>query len=225
VSAGYSQTKDENVHPKVFHGAAVDLSFTHSKIGKNISEYSIGLELSDMNTVYENFPSATGYLLRADYQYLFSVVHNADFDYCLGPLVDMEYGASDYYNWDESHLYYANYICGGFANRIYYNYRGHFIRINLDIPLVSCICRPENNRQYKYDDMSFSGIFKTLSSNPELALPNHFFFVDTGVDFYFFSKKKKPRSIGYDFGYYYMKAEGGNAYRHIGHSITYKIIF
>ena len=71
----------------------------------------------------------------------------------------------------------ANYLSGGVGNRISYKTGDKTFNFNLDIPIISCISRPENNRQFKIDDMTFVGIVKNLSSNPEVVLPDKNFYV------------------------------------------------
>lgn len=153
--------------PKVFHGLTIGASFLHRKITGNISEYSLGLEFSAMNTAYEEFASSVNILILGNYRYLFPLFHNENLKYFFGLVADMQYGASAYFNWDESHLYFANYLSGGIGNRINYRMRKKLFDLYLDIPIISCIFRPEYNRQYKIDDMTFGGVLSNLSSNPE----------------------------------------------------------
>jgi len=225
ITLGYNQFKDENLHPKVFHGLTIGSYYLHSRISKNISEFSVGLKISVMNTAYEDFPSSANILILGNYRYLFTLVHNEKMEYYLGPVADVQYGSSFYFNWDESHLYFANYLSGGIGNRISYRAGDKSFDFNLDIPIISCISRPEYNRQYKIDNMTFGGILTNLSSNPEAALPNKNFYVKTGLEMKLLSRGKKIRSIGYNFKYHYMQAANGNPYQNIEHAISYKFIF
>jgi hypothetical protein len=225
ITLGHSQFKDENIHPKAFHGLTIGASFQHSRITGNISEYSLGLELSAMNTEYEEFPSSVNILILGNYRYLFPLFQNENLKYFFGLVADMQYGTSAYFNWDESHLYFANYLSGGIGNRINYRMGEKLFGLYLDIPVISCIFRPEYNRQYKIDDMTFGGILSNLWSNPEAALPNKNFYVKTGLEMQTPSKGEKIHSIGYNFKYHYMKATNGNRYQNIENVITYKFIF
>ena len=76
VTIGHNQFKDENLHPKVFQGLILGSSFLHSRISKNISEYSAGFKVSLMNTSYEDFPASANILILGNYKYLFSIVHS-----------------------------------------------------------------------------------------------------------------------------------------------------
>lgn len=225
ITLGYNQFKDKNLHPKVFRGIGIGFSYRHTKIDKNISEYSAGLKISVMNTAYEDFPSAASVLILGNYKYLFPVICIENMIYYLGPVADLQYGTNAYINWDDSHLYFANYLSGGIGNRIRYIMGDKSFDFNLDIPVISCICRPESNRQYKIDDVTFGGLLKKLASNPESALPNKNFYVKTGLEMKFLSKGRKTRSVGYNFKYHYMKATNGNPYQNIEHSISYTFTF
>lgn len=224
LTVGHDQFKDENIHPKVFRGLTLAPSFIHSKISNNISEYNVGLRFSVLHTEYEDFASAVDITVLGNYRYLFTLFHNENLIYYLGAVADMQYGTSAYSNWDESHLYFANYISGGIANRISYRMGGKSFIFNLDIPLISCIFRPEVNRQYKIDDMTFGGVMSNLASNPEAALPDKNFDLKTGLEMKFNSRGRKTHSIGYTFRYHYMKASNGNPYQNIEHAITYKFV-
>ena len=225
ITMGYNQFKDENIHPKVFHGLLIGSSFQHSKISKGISEYSAGLKVSFMNTVYEGFPSSANILIHGHYKYLFTIVQDENLVCHLGPVADLQYGTSAYFNWDESHLYFANYLSGGIGNRITYRTGHKTFDLNLYFPVVSIISRPELNRQYKIDNMSFGGILSNLSSNLESALPNKNFYVKTSIDMKFLSARNKSRSVGYHVNYHYMRASNGNPYHNIEHAVSYKFMF
>ncbi len=225
ITIGQNQFKDENLHQKVFHGVTIGSSYTHSRISKNISEYCAGFKISLMNTSYEDFPSSVNILILANYTYLFHIVSNQNLQYYLGPLADLQFGTSAYFNWDESHFYFANYLSGGISNRITYKAGDKTFYFNLDVPLLSCICRPELDRQYKIDDMTFSGILTNLASNPEIVLPDKNFYLKAGIEMNYHSGRKKLRSIGYNFKYHNMKAADGKPYQNIENSISYKFIF
>jgi hypothetical protein len=225
VTTGLNQFKDENIHPKVFRGITIGSSYLHSRISKNILEYGAGFKITLMNTSYEDFPSSVNILILANYKYLFSIVSSQSLHYYLGPLADMQYGTSAYFNWDESHFYFANYLSGGISNRITYKAGNKTFDFNLDVPLLSCICRPELNRQYKIDDMTFTGIFTNLASNPEVVFPDKNFYVKAGIEMNYQSGRKKLRSIGYNFMYHNMKAANGLPYQNIENTISYKFIF
>lgn len=222
---GHSQLKDENLHPKVFRGLTVESFYFHSNFGNHISEYSAGFRLSAMHTALEEFPSAASISIIGSYRYLFRVVHNEKWNYFLGPVAELQYGTNAYFNWDESHLYFANYLSGGLGNRLRYAMGNKSLDFSLEIPVISGISRPELNRQYKIDDMRFGGILKNLSSNPEVAFMNKNFFVRTGLKINYLSKGGKPRSIGYHFRYHFMQADNGNPYQNIEHFISYKFSF
>jgi hypothetical protein len=225
IHSGHIQFKDENLHTKVFRGLSVGAYYSHSNTGKKISEYSTGLNMSLLNTMYEDFPSAVGVLIKLNYKYLFSVVSKENFMYYLGMVSDLQYGSNAYFNWDESHFYYANYIGLGIGNRLSYIMNKRSFDLDLDIPLVALISRPLPDRQYKIDNVTFSGIMKNLASNPEFALPDKNFLVRTNFAMNFFTKKMKTRVVGYNLKYHFMQAAKGKPYQNIENSISFKLVF
>ncbi len=226
IALGHAQFKDKNLHPKAFRGLNFDINYSHSVEKLNVSEYSFGLNTSFLNTRYESFPTALSILLKGNYKYLFTVAESGKLKYSLGPIADCQYGTNAYFNWDESHFYYANYLSGGISNRVAYQLNtSNLLLLNVDIPLLSVICRPTPNRQFKIDDMTFMGVVKNLASNPQLALPNKNFELKAGVEYRFSTSKKKARSLGYNFCYHFMQSGSGQPYQHVAQTLSYKFIF
>jgi hypothetical protein len=225
ILTGYNQFKDENLHPKVNSGLMIGAYFKHSEISKIISEYGAGLKVSILNTAYEGFASSANIQILGNYNYLFTVAENEKLKYYLGPNADLQYGASAYFNWDESHLYWANYLSAGVGNKLSYQFGDKTLDFTLNIPVVSVISRPLNNRQYKIDNMTFGGIVKNLCGNLEGALPDKNFYVKAGIELETASHKNKSNSFGYNFKFHCMQANNGEPYQNIEHSIFYKFIF
>jgi hypothetical protein len=182
------QNKDENLHPNVFRGLSLGINYSNSTTKKNISEYLSGVEISFLNTRYEDFPSALNLTLRGNYKYLFPVAKGSALKYFAGPATALQYGTSLYFNWDESHFYYANYISAGVGNRIIWELSRYTLFYNLDIPIISIISRPVLIRQYKIDDMTFPALIGDLFSKPETALSDNNLCIDTGIDLRFLQK-------------------------------------
>lgn len=226
---GHSQFKDENIHPKVFRGLTTGALYLHSRTGRNISEYNAGVKLSALNTSYEEFPSAVSIRLVAGYKYLFNLAGGENLGYYLGPAADMQFGTNAYFNWDESHLHFANYISGGIGQRISYATGNRLFTFHADIPLLSYIFRPEYNPQHKIDDMTAGGIFKNLASNPEAVLLFRNFVLETGLEMKYRNRRDKYRAIGCSLRYHYMKARDGardgKPYQNIDNHISYKFLF
>lgn len=224
-SIGHCQYKDENVHPKVFRGLVFGASYTHSKVAENISEYGAGVKLAAMNTSYEDFPSAAGIYVVAGYKYLVSIANTPHLSYYAGPVADLQYGTNAYFNWDESHFHFANYISGGLSGRIIYNSGNKTFSFNLDLPLLSYIFRSEYNPQYKIDDMTAGGILSNLAGNPEAAFPGRNFMLKTGIEMKYKTRKQKERAVGFNLRYHLMQASHGKPYQNTDNNLTYKLIF
>lgn len=225
INLGHNQIKEANLHPKVFRGLNIGASYSHTKERKHISEITTGLELLLLNTIYEPFPSAAGIEISSAYKHLFTLLKNDEISFYIGSISDLKLGTNSYFNWDESHLYYANYISQGISNRISYFTNKNQFDFNIDLPVISIISRPTLNRQFKIDDMTFLGVIKNLTSNPQLAFPNQNFYIKTGVEFFFSQNRIKNRSIAYNFKYQRVCANEGKPYQTIKQTITYKFLF
>ncbi len=239
LEAGHTQVKDLNLHPKVFNGLrlgayyerlvksrtgslSVDSasgSYFHRQI---IMTYSAGFNIEAINTSYEDFPSAAVINLQGNFKYLFPARRRENPIYFIGPAARLQYGTSLYFNWDESHLYYANYISAAIAGRSEIKIADKIFYAGLEIPIVSVICRPIPNRLYKIDDMTFRGVLSTLADNPEFALPDKNFYVGSEIMMEYHTQKYKLREVGARFMYHYMKASDGYPYRYATINISYK---
>jgi hypothetical protein len=219
---GHIQNKEENLHPKVFRGFHAGAEYMHSHMKKHISEFSTHLNLSLLNTVYEGFASAPGISLQGHYHYLFPVIKKAGWNYYTGPAANLQYGANAYFNWDESHIYFANFISAGISNRLNFNTGNYIIVFTFDLPVFSFINRPQSNRQYKYDDFTFTGVVKNLYGQPEPAFPGNHFFMKSKLEFSL--GKQRLRYIGFNFQYQYMRAEKGMPFQHVEQSVSYRYI-
>ncbi|HPR31809.1 MAG TPA: hypothetical protein PLK12_06930 [Prolixibacteraceae bacterium] len=225
IGLGYAQYKDENLHPKAFRGLSLHVAYFHSVERRTISEYSFGLNTSFLNTRYESFPGAYGLSLNGNYHYLFPVAGNDRWHYFIGPAAGFQYGTHAFFNWDESHLYFANYLGGGVSNRLIYNFDKRSIVFDVGIPLLAVIFRPSPNRLYKIDDMTFGGIIKNLAGNPEFALPNHHFDINVRLEYRLKTSKRKSSSVAYNFRYHFMQANGGEPYRNVTQTLSYQFFF
>ena len=225
ITTGYIQLKDKNLNPKIHSGVVLGVHYNHSEISKILSEFGAGFKVSLLSTVYESFPSSPGIQLLANYKYLFKIIDREKINLYFGPNSDLQFGTNAFFNWDESHLYWANYLSAGIGSRILYKAGKSQVGLSLDIPVFSEISRPVNNRQYKIDDMTLGGILKNLSGNLESAFPDKHFYLKAGVDVNIPTRGRRLYSFGYNFRYHYMKAIEGLPFKSIEHSLFYRFYF
>jgi hypothetical protein len=223
LRAGHTQLKENNLHPFVFRGLHMGVTYGYALSKNSHKSFSAGLESSLHNTRLEQFPSAASLMLVADYKHRYTLYAHSGIHYALGPAGYARYGTNMFFNWDESHLYYANFLGAGISQRLLYPFRKCTIGLELDIPLFAMAHRPEPNRQYKIDDMTFTGIVRNLTANPHLALPWHMAALDAVVQLSDHTHSK--RTIGYHFRHLAMHVHGSRPFRNIQHNLLYVFQF
>lgn len=223
---GVNQLKDENLHTKVHTGILYGLTYEYSKQSQNISNFSIGLRYSRLKTNYEELSASANIQLFGDYNYLFGTVKRKRFSYFLGPEIKLNYNLSFYPNWDESHLYWACCIEIGVRNKLSFQINEHqSLVMDLSLSLFSVLSRPELDRQYKIDDISFGGIIQNMHSNLQGGTINKSFFVSIQTEYQFHISEKITQAICYSYDYRRVKGNEGNPFQSSRHQIGLKIYF
>ena len=223
---GRYELKEENLHGKVHKGLLYGLTYEHSKQSKNLSQYNIGLVFSRLKTTYEELPTSANVQLFGNYNYLFEMINNAKFSYHFGPEFRAHYDLSFYPNWDESHLYWADYVSIGVGNQFHYRINEkQSLRINAGLPFVSIISRPELNKQYKIDDISFGGILNSMNSNIEGGTLNRSFYFRSKIEYHFQISDRIGEAICYSYNYNRVKSSNGHPFQSNQHNLGLKIYF
>jgi len=226
VDVFLNQLKEENLHPKVHSGAGYGLLYSGLRKKRNQTQFEIGLQFSRPKTKYESLAASMNIQLFSNYAFLFNGITNNKFAYQLGPELGLHYNLSLYPNWDESHLYWADYLGLGLRNTFNYQLNGkHALTFNISVPLVSLISRPELDRIYKIDDISVGGIFGSMHSNLEGVLWNHSFIAKSRFEYHFQITDHLTQSICYSFNYSRIQAKAGLPLQNLQHLIGLKLYF
>lgn len=221
-----NQLKEGNLHPKVHSGVGIGLLYSHLRKKRNQTQFEIGVQFSRPKTKYESLAASMNIQLFSNYAFLFNGITKNKFTYNLGPELGLHYNLSRYPNWDESHLYWADYLGLGFRNIFNYQLNGkHALTLNISVPLVSVISRPELDRMYKVDDISVGGILGSMHSNLEGALWNHSFIAKSRVEYHFQIADHLTQSICYSFNYSRVQAKAGLPLQNLQHLIGLKLYY
>ena len=224
LGIGNNQIKEKNLHPKVHTGFILDFKYSHYRTKQNFTRFQFGFHYSRLKTKLEDLSASINIGLLAQYAYQFEMVKKAKTNYYLGPEFNLSYNLSLYPNWDESHLYWADGINLGVANRLSFAINEkRAIIVGFSIPLFSVIARPELNREYKIDDISFGGIVGSMNSGFETALWHKSFYLFAEVEYRFQLSKRLSEAVFYSFNYYRIKSKTGEPFQTIQHSIGLKI--
>ncbi|HLP05995.1 MAG TPA: hypothetical protein VK152_11260 [Paludibacter sp.] len=223
---GLNELKEGNLHDKVHNGILNGLIYEHSKQSNNISLYNIGLKFSRVKTAYEDLSASAYAELFGRYGYFFKVTSKTKSTFHFGPEIRLNYDVSFYPNWDESHLYWANYLSLGIGNQYQYQITDkQSLKINICIPLFSAFSRPIPDRQYKIDNTSFGGIINSLNSNLESGTVNKSFYLNTNVEYVFRITDRISEAICYSYNYTRLSSREGLPFQSNQHGIGLKLYF
>ncbi|TAL63496.1 MAG: hypothetical protein EPN88_12225 [Bacteroidetes bacterium] len=225
-NVGINQIKEENLHSKVHQGALFDLSYGHNKYNNNLSQLEVYIQYSRLKTRVEDLMPSINIQISAQYNFLFKGIKNEKFCYYVGPGITLHYGLVYYPNWDESHLYWGDYLSSNLVNKLMYQLNEeNSIVFDLSISMVSVISRPVSNRDYKIDNLSFEGIAGSINSNPEVAFWSKYFCLLTGSEYQFKISDRITEAISYNYNYGKLKSNNGLPFQNAKHTIGLKIYF
>ncbi len=226
LDAGLNQLKEKNLHPKAHSGACFGLLYSNLKTKLNQKQFEIGVQFSRPKTKYESLAASVNIQLFANYAYLFNGFTKNKFTYTLGPELGLHYNLSLYPNWDESHLYWSDYLGLGVRNKLKYQLNDkHALTVDISIPIASVLSRPDLERMYKIDDISVGGILSSMHSNLEGALWNHSFLAKSRLEYRFKISERVTQAICYSFNYSRLRANEGLPFQNLQHLIGLKLYY
>jgi hypothetical protein len=221
--AGVNQIREENIHGKRHAGPLLGFNYSYGNIKKNICSIEAGLGISGLKTSDENRLSSANVRLHANCYYLFPAAWDNKISYFPGPEISLDYSASFYPNWDESRMYWADYMGAGIRNKFVFAVipRNQFI-LDVSIPVIFLLSRPNPDRKYKADDFSFSGIMKNLYRNPEVLSLKKSVVVKTTLEHQMKTAKSNIPAFYYSFCYYKLRTGNRPPFRNIVHQFGVK---
>ena len=223
---GYAQVKELNLHPKVHGGASYRLGYSHTKEGSRTRMLELHVGFSRLKTIYEGASASPFIQLGATYSYLFKIPEQDNrLSLSIGPLLSAQYALGYYPNWDDSHLYWADYLATGISGSGSFRTGSGKLHFKAAAPIFSIISRPEGNRPYKIDDVTVKGVVKNMNSHWEPTFLNRMRTFTGEVEYQYPLSSKVSQSVGYSFQYLYMKATTGYPVQNLLHQIGLKIYF
>jgi len=226
VAVGLNQIKEENLHPKVHAGLLWNFSYARDKLKSKFSSFDINIGYSEVRTQLEDLNKTVNLNLLLQYGYTFKLFSSEKLRDFLGPQARLNYSLAFYPNWDESHLYWADYWSAGITNILVYNINPkQNIIARIEMPIVSLSSRPELNRQYKIDETSLTGVINNLHSNLQFGSVERVFYLTAGFEYQIVLSNRISEAIGYSFQYARVNASNGNPFQNINHGLVLKIYF
>ena len=222
---GVNQIKEQNLHNKVSTGTITDMAYGFEKRDRHLQQFCLSLGYSRLKTGLEDLSKTINIKMDLDYSFDFLLVRKRNFRYYLGPEAGIAYSLSFYPNWDDSHLYWADYYSVGINNSIMVQSRkGHQWITSLSLPFFSVFSRPEPYRLYKIDDTSFGGIVGNMNSNLTPAHLKNVFYVKLRTEYRFEAFKNKQEAFTFSAAYCGVKHDNGQKYSQLSYLIGIKFL-
>lgn len=226
LDLGLNQLKEENLHRKVHSGLIYGVRYSRLRTNFHQRQFQFGVHFSRPKTNYESLNASMNLQLSAGYSYLFYKVSRSKFTLLLGPELGLHYNLSHYPNWDESHLYWSNYLGLGVRSKLKFQLKEkQELMLDVFMPVTSLISRPELDRMYKIDDISLGGITNSMHSNLQGAFWNRSFAIKSRLEFRLAINERMTQAICYSFDYSRMQANEGFSFQNIQHSLGLKLYY
>jgi hypothetical protein len=220
---GVNQIKDENLNTKVSTGTLTEFSYGFEKRTASWQKFHLTLGYSRLKTQVEDLSKSVNLKLNTGYSMSFKIVQGNNFKYYLGPEANIAYDGCFFPNWDDSHLYWADYFSVGVRNifSVKLKNKNEWVT-DVSIPLFSVFSRPELYRLYKIDDTDFGGIVHNLNSDLTAAHLTNVFFFHLQTEYRFPVFKNKTQAFTYSFEWLRVKNNDGNPFSQLSHQIGIK---
>lgn len=217
---GVNQLRDENLHPKTSTGTLTELVYGIEKVNQRWQQFQFSLGYSRPRTELEDVAKTVNLRIHASYNYTYPLVWRTKVRYHLGPEAALAYTATFFPNWDDSHLYWANYLSVGIRNNLLVPMRHQKQWVtSLSLPLFSVFSRPELYRLYKIDDTSAGGIITSLHSNLSPAHLINVFYVKLNTEIRYPVFQHQTQAFSYRFEYLRVKDNSSAVFKQIIHQV------
>ncbi len=221
---GLTSLKEENLHPKVHAAPSVRLGYRHIWFRKNLQEMSAEALYCRPKTGLEDLNSSA--LLMADIAYGngFPVHGSGRTAVLAGPTVRLHYSLCYYPDWDDSHLYWGNFLALG--SRVHVVRRTRENRrwvVTADLPLIALFTRPDMNRLYKFDDISLGGVVKSLHEDMQLGWWGNVLYLELSAGYQFSMTPRIQHTVSYSLNYSRVRDSEGDPLQILTHNIGLEV--
>jgi len=226
VKTGINHIKEQNLHPKVHLGTATAVVFNRYGQNKHTSDLELSILYSRPKTNFEPLAATINAQLGISYRKLFGLCSSAKTDFSAGPAAAIDYNISYYPNWDDSHLYWANCFAIGAAGKGAVRFaNSKQLLFDAQLSALSFLSRPEADRQYKIDDLSFSGLMENFHSNTTFGTVNQSFSLKLKSEYIFLLTSKLSQSFTYQYSYSRQNSRSAALFENSIHTIGLKMYF
>ena len=215
---GINQNKESNLLPIVHQGGMYGMRFFNQHQSVNISQFETGFQVGTLKSEFEPETGTIAIKLWGKYAYLFSLVSTERFSIFAGPESELNYNTGLYFNWDESHLYHANFLSIGALLQMKYLFPSkNSLTLKVGLTILSAISRSLPNRMHKIDNLTVSGIISDMHNHIRVGSFAKNFLIDSTVEYRFNASKKIIPAFCYTLRYNRLNDSIGFPFQQIQH--------
>jgi hypothetical protein len=212
-------------HPKVSTGTITEITYGFGRRKTNFSQFQFSIGYSRLRAKLEEFSVTANFKLKMHYSHNRILFQKNNWKYYLGPKAMLEYSGCFFPQWDESHLYWADYFSLAANNIFSYRLKNENEWLtSLSFPLLSFYSRPDYLRLYKIDDTSFGGVVNNLNRDIKSGFWGNAFQLHVETSYRFPAFKNKTEVFFYSFEYIRIKKNDGNPFTQLSHQIGIKLL-
>ena len=226
IQAGIHQQKEQILAPLTHTGYLVGVNYSKGREEGEAGRFTTGFSYARLKSKHEPLSADIALGLHFGYVYGFEVYHSDNLSICTGPYVKLAYNIGYYPMWDDSHFYWANTLSSGLQNVLIYTLKNsNQIVGTLDLPLLSLLSRPPEERLYKIDDLSFKGLVGNFHDNLRFGTLETVFLLDMTWQYRYSLGQKRRQSIGYTARYARYKGKSGSPFQNTRHLFNITLYF
>lgn len=220
LNIGHNQMIEGNLHSRVFYGLDYAVAFATEREGDRLSGWSATLGGWHAKTRLESgLPSITG-RVGLDCHHAYKVYKSTAWCVYTGFAVGMDYHISYFVNWDDSHLYWANFLGLYFYQAaVYEPMVKHKLLGRFALAPLMVLSRPESIRDYKIDDLSFGGIMNSLHYSPEVRPVTQSLDCRLSIEYQYERRRKIMPYVQYSFRYMRLSTSYSEVRQVVHHTI------
>ncbi|SEL24573.1 hypothetical protein [Parapedobacter koreensis] len=223
LSATSKQISEANISSRIFDAYGVGFSLTKQLKSEYFTQqFGLYANLNLAKTAIEQSYRSYIAQINLEYAYLKDLKLSSP-SVAIGPFAMIDYRNATYRNFDNTHIYWANFAGIGIKSKMEIPLNAIWsIQGSLKLPLIGVGFRPSANRLYSFDDTSVSGILKSNHTNARFSAINNY--INPAFVIGLRSNEKGfLHNISYQFDYLQYDHPKANRYRDLTHSLAITI--
>jgi hypothetical protein len=206
------QNLEKSLSPLVNLGPGIRLGYNYGNTAETtVNTYSLILAIANPKASVESSRRSIFGSITGSFNHLKKL---ANTELLIGYHFSASYKDGFYKNIDQSHLYWANFIGGGFsAAYVKKLNNSKSLSVDFKIPLLGIVSRSPDDRLYKVDDPSFGNVLSLNHQNLMFATVGNYIQPVAKIEYTTLINKSNSLGIFYRCEYVYSKTKNTSSYK------------